>query len=48
MNRPTVSMKPESLSRALLRLLPLGVTVERDSVVIDDVGKLAAFAEGTE
>ena len=36
-----LGMKPESLSRALLRLLPVGVTVDRESVTIDDVGKLA-------
>ena len=39
-------MKPESFSRALGRLMPLGVTVERESVTINDVAKLAAFAEG--
>ena len=41
-------MKPESFSRALGRLGPLGVTVERDSVTLADVAKLAAFAEGAE
>ena len=41
-----LGMKPESFSRALGRLLPLGVIVERESVTIDDVAKLTAFAEG--
>ena len=39
-------MKPESFSRALGRLAGLGVTVERDSVTIADVARLAAFAKG--
>jgi len=41
-----LGMKPESFSRALGKLAPLGVTVERESVTIGDVAKLAAFAEG--
>lgn len=41
-----LGMKPESFSRALWRLAELGVTVERESVEIADVGKLAAFADG--
>lgn len=41
-----LGMKPESFSRALGRLAGLGVTVERDSVTIADIAKLAAFAEG--
>jgi len=41
-----LGMKPESFSRALGRLAGLGVTVERDSVTIADVARLAAFAEG--
>jgi CRP-like cAMP-binding protein len=41
-----LGMKPESFSRALGRLADLGVTVERDSVEIADVRKLAAYAEG--
>lgn len=40
-----LGMKPESLSRSLARLKPLGVTVERDEVVISDLDKLRAFAE---
>ncbi len=43
-----LGMKPESFSRALNRLAKLGVTVERDSVTIADLDRLAAFAEGTE
>ena len=39
-------MKPESFSRALGKLADLGVVVERDSVFIPDVEKLAAFADG--
>ena len=41
-----LGMKPESFSRALGKLAELGVVVERDSVLIPDVEKLAAFAEG--
>ncbi len=41
-----LGMKPESFSRALGKLSVLGVTVDRESVRIDDVGRLAAFAEG--
>ncbi len=41
-----LGMKPESFSRALGKLARLGVTVDRDSVSITDVGRLAAFAEG--
>ena len=41
-----LGMKPESFSRALLRLTPLGVVVERESVTIADVARLAAFANG--
>jgi len=41
-----LGMKPESFSRALGRLAPLGVTVERESVTIADLAKLAAFADG--
>ena len=43
-----LGMKPESFSRALVRLAQFGVTVERDSVTIADVAKLAAYAEGQE
>ena len=41
-----LGMKPESFSRALGRLAQLGVTVERESVTIADLAKLAAFADG--
>ena len=41
-----LGMKPESFSRALGKLADLGVVVERESVSISDVGRLAAFAEG--
>jgi CRP-like cAMP-binding protein len=41
-----LGMKPESFSRALGRLTDLGVVVERESVSIADVAKLAAFADG--
>jgi CRP-like cAMP-binding protein len=40
-----LGMKPESFSRALARLRSLGVTVERDIIVIDDMAKLATFVE---
>ncbi len=41
-----LGMKPESLSRALGRLGDVGVVVDRDSVAIQDVARLAAYAEG--
>jgi CRP-like cAMP-binding protein len=41
-----LGMKPESFSRALGKLADLGVVVERESVFIPDVERLAAFAEG--
>jgi CRP/FNR family transcriptional regulator, dissimilatory nitrate respiration regulator len=41
-----LGMKPESFSRALGKLAGLGVIVERDSVSITDLARLAAFAEG--
>lgn len=39
-----LGMKPESFSRALLKLRPLGVTVERELVNIADVRALANYA----
>lgn len=42
-----LGMKPESFSRALARLRPLGVSVERDVVEIADMARLAAFVEFT-
>ena len=40
-----LGMKPESLSRSLSRLRPLGVTVEREQVTIADVQRLVQFIE---
>jgi len=40
-----LGMKPESLSRALTKLKPIGITVERDSVKIQDVRKIREFVE---
>ncbi len=40
-----LGMKPESLSRSLSRLRPLGVTVEREQVSIADVRRLVDFIE---
>jgi len=40
-----LGMKPESLSRALARLRPLGVAVEREQVTISDVGLLRRHIE---
>lgn len=40
-----LGMKPESLSRSLSRLRPLGVSVEREQVTIADVKRLAYFVE---
>ncbi len=41
-----LGMKPESFSRALGKSSEFGVTVDRESVRIRDVDRLAAFAEG--
>ena len=41
-----LGMTPESFSRALGKLAKIGVIVDRDSVSIGDVAKLAAFADG--
>jgi hypothetical protein len=38
-------MKPESLSRALGKLRPLGVSVEREHVSIVDVDLLVRFVQ---
>ena len=40
-----LGMKPESFSRALGKLAELGVVVDRDSVTIPDVKRLARFAD---
>jgi len=40
-----LGMKPESLSRSLSKLRHLGVTVDREQVVIADVERLARFVE---
>jgi CRP-like cAMP-binding protein len=40
-----LGMKPESFSRALRRLRTYGVTVDRDVVKIDDVGRLLSLVE---
>ena len=40
-----LGMKPESFSRALGKLSDLGVTVDRESVRISDVDRLAAFVQ---
>lgn len=40
-----LGMKPESLSRALAKLRPLGVSVDREHVSIVDVALLAQFIE---
>jgi CRP/FNR family transcriptional regulator, dissimilatory nitrate respiration regulator len=40
-----LGMKPESLSRALAKLRPLGVSVEREHVSIVDVDLLVRFVE---
>jgi hypothetical protein len=38
-------MKPESLSRSMARLRPLGVVVERDVVQVSDVKALIQFVD---
>ena len=40
-----LGMKPESLSRGLAKLRPLGVTVDREQVAIVDVNLLVRFVE---
>jgi CRP-like cAMP-binding protein len=41
-----LGMKPESFSRALRQLRSVGIAVERDSICIDDVARLACFVGG--
>jgi len=43
-----LGMKPESLSRALAKLRPLGVSVDRENVAIVDVGLLVSFVESSD
>lgn len=39
-----LGMQPESFSRAILKLRPVGVSVERDHVAITDIASLSEFA----
>ncbi len=39
-----LGMKPESFSRALARLRPYGVTIEKETITISDLGLLREFA----
>lgn len=39
-----LSMQPESFSRALVKLKPLGVTVDHERISIEDVATLSEFA----
>lgn len=43
-----LGMKPESLSRALAKLRPLGVSVDREQVTIVDVHLLRGFVESSD
>jgi len=43
-----LGMKPESLSRALAKLRPLGVQVEREHVSIVDVALLVQFVQASD
>ncbi len=43
-----LGMKPESLSRALAKLRPLGVSVDREHVSIVDVALLAQFVDSSD
>lgn len=43
-----LGMKPESLSRALAKLRPLGVSVEREQVSLVDVALLIHFVESSD
>jgi hypothetical protein len=38
-----LGMKPESLSRALAKLRPLGVSVDRETVAVENVQSLRDF-----
>ena len=40
-----VGMKPESLSRAFVRLRPIGVHIEQTTAIIEDVERLRHYAE---
>ncbi|MEP7173392.1 MAG: Crp/Fnr family transcriptional regulator [Aestuariivirga sp.] len=41
-----LGMQPESLSRAFARLKHVGVNIEQNIVIIDDVGKLRRYFDG--
>jgi CRP-like cAMP-binding protein len=43
-----LGMKPESLSRALAKLKPLGVSVDREHVAVADIDLLARFAASSD
>ncbi len=43
-----LGMKPESLSRALAKLRPLGVSVDRDRVSVADIQLLSRFVESSD
>ena len=43
-----LGMKPESFSRALSKLRPLGISVERDRITIADLQLLSRFVEATD
>jgi len=43
-----LGMKPESLSRALVKLRPLGVSVDRERVAMSDVQLLVRFVEASD
>jgi CRP-like cAMP-binding protein len=43
-----LGMKPESLSRALAKLRPLGVGVDRETVSVVDVGLLISYVESSD
>jgi len=43
-----LGMKPESLSRALAKLRPLGVSVDRETVSLVDVGLLVSYVESSD
>ena len=41
-----LGLQPESLSRAFAKLKQIGVSIEQNIAIIDDIGKLRRYFEG--